>query len=136
MLDWARKFFDDPKTLAVIITSSVIGLFIGVAQGIVQRRYGGWGGFAAAIATAMAVSVIAGLSLHGYLQSEGARLAIVGLCALISRDIWVGLETLGRGLRADPLGFIFRVLDAFRGQAQRTNSSNKLDAGDTEGGKL
>lgn len=116
MTDWFKKLFAEPQTLFVIITSGLVGLFIGIAQGVVQKRHGGWGGFFAAIAKAAVVAVVTGLAIHGFVPSETARFAIVGVCTMVSDDIWEGLKTLGAGLRVDPLGFIVRVLDAVRGR--------------------
>jgi hypothetical protein len=117
MFDWAKKLFAEPQTLTIILTSGIIGLITGIAQGIVQKRHGGWGGFISAILTGIVVSVIVGLAIQGFVSSETLRLAIVGACAVVSEDIWNGLKTLGAGLRADPLGFVVRVLDAIRGRA-------------------
>jgi hypothetical protein len=122
MFEWAKKLFDDPRTLGAIVTSSVIGLLAGFAQGVVQRRHGGWGGFVSALATGVIVAVIVGLALQGLVPSEAMRFAIVGVCAIVAEDIWIGLKTLGQSLRADPLGFVFRVLDALRGQPMRRNT--------------
>lgn len=116
MFDWAKKLFNEPHTLTIILTSGIIGLVTGIAQGIVQKRHGGWGGFVSAILTGIVVSVMVGLAIEGFVSSETLRLAIVGACAVVSEDIWNGLKTLGFGLRADPLGFIVRVLDALRGR--------------------
>lgn len=115
MFDW-RRLFSEPHTLGIIITSGLVGIVTGAAQGAVQKRHGGWGGFFTAIMTAVVVSVIVGLAIEGFVVSETLRLAIVGACAVVSEDIWNGLKTLGFGLRKDPLGFIVRVLDAVRGR--------------------
>lgn len=122
MTDWIKKLFSEPQTLVIIITSGLIGLFVGVAQGVIQRRHGGWPGFFSAVASAAVVAVITGLTIQSFVPSETARMAIVGVCAVISEDIWAGLKTLGGGLRADPLGFIVRVLDALRGRPASTRS--------------
>lgn len=114
--EWVKKLFSEPQTLGVIVTSGVIGMMVGVAQGVVQKRHGGWGGFIASVSTAAAVSVITGLAIEGFVSSETTRMAIIGVCAVVSEDIWQGLKTLGMGLRADPFGFIVRVLDALRGR--------------------
>lgn len=116
MYDWLKKLFTEPQTIGIIITSGIVGLLTGVVQGIVQKRHGGWGGFVSAILTGMVVSIMVGLAIEGFVTSETLRLAIVGACAVVSEDIWNGLKTLGYGIRADPLGFIVRVLDAIRGR--------------------
>lgn len=116
MFDNLKKLFSEPQTLGIIITSGVAGFFVGVLQGIVQKRHGGWGGFFSAILTGIIVSVIVGLAIQSFVTSETLRLAIVGACAVVSEDIWNGLKTLGFGLRQDPFGFVVRVLDAIRGR--------------------
>ena len=73
MIDWIKRLFEDPRTFGAIITSGIIGLFAGVAQGVVQRRHGGWGGFVSAISTGVIVSVIVGLALQGLVPSETIR---------------------------------------------------------------
>lgn len=116
MSDWLKKLFNEPQTLGLILTSGIVGLCVGIAQGTIQKRHGGWGGFFTSVVTAAVVAVIAGLALNDFIPSETARLAIIGVCAVVSEDIWCGIKTLGLGMRADPLGFIVRVLDALRGR--------------------
>lgn len=116
MQEWLKKLFAEPQTLGIIVTSAVVGLFAGLAQGVVEKRHGGWGGFLRAVLTGTAVAVIVGLAIEGFVASETLRLAIVGGCAVVSEDIWMGLRTLGGTMRRDPLGFLVRVLDAIRGR--------------------
>jgi hypothetical protein len=116
MFDWFKKLFAEPQTLGVIATSGILGFLVGIAQGTIQKRHGGWPGFFAAITVAPVVSILIGLAISGYVSSEVARLAIVGICAIVSEDIWFGLKTLGMGIRSDPLGFVARVIDALRGR--------------------
>jgi hypothetical protein len=118
-MDFVRRLFEDERTLRVIIVSSVIGLIAGLAHGFVQLRYGGWRGFLAATLIAVVVANIVGLSIGEVIGSEMLKLSIIGMCAAASGDIWIGFKVLGRGLRTDPLGFVFRVLDALRGQPVR-----------------
>lgn len=115
-MDWLKRLFTEPATLVVIFSSGVIGLAIGVANGIIQRKHGGWAGFCGAVATAAVVAVIVGLGTTSYIPSEPLRLAIIGVCAMVSDDIWAGLRTVATGLRTDPLGTVFRVIDALRGR--------------------
>lgn len=115
-MDWLRKFFQEPGTLLAIMTSGVIGLVVGFANGIIQRRHGGWSGFFAAIFIGIIIAVIVGLGIQDYIQSETYRIAIVAACAVISDDIWAGLKALGQGLKADPLGYLTRIIGALRGR--------------------
>lgn len=116
-MDWLKKVFSDPGTLAVLFTSAVLGLIVGAASGFVQRKHGGWSGFFTAVFTGIAVAIIVGLGVKDYIQSETARLAIVGAAAVISDDIWAGLRAVGRLLREDPLGTVGKLLDVFRGKS-------------------
>lgn len=120
MQDWVKKLFTEPSTLGIIVSSAVVGVVAGVAQGVVEKRHGGWGGFVRAVLTGTAVAVIVGLGIEDFIASETARLAIVGACAVISEDIWAGLKAMGSAMRRDPLGFVARVIDAVRGRGQAT----------------
>ncbi|OAK55055.1 hypothetical protein A3K87_04465 [Variovorax paradoxus] len=116
MQDWLKKLFTEPQTLGIIVSSALVGLFAGLAQGVVEKRHGGWGGFLRALLTGVSVAVIVGLGIEGFVVSETLRLAIVGACAVVSEDIWMGLRSVGGAMRSDPLGFAVRVLDAVRGR--------------------
>lgn len=129
MGDWFKKLFSEPQTLGVIVTSGVVGLFIGATTGIIQRRHGDWPSFFASVATAAGVAVICGLAINDLVPSETLRFAIIGVCAVVSEDILGGLRALGRGLRADPIGFVVRVLDALRGVAPSARAAQALQTG-------
>ncbi len=116
MHDWFKKLFTEPHTLGIILSSALVGFFAGLAQGVIAKRHGGWGGFLRALLMGISVAVIVGLGIEGFVAPETLRLAIVGACAVVSEDIWMGLRSLGAALRRDPLGFIVRVLDAVRGR--------------------
>lgn len=128
MYDWAKKLFTEPHTLAIIISSGLIGLFAGFWQGIVQKRHGGWGGFAQAVISGIFVAVIVGLAIQGWVESEGMRFAIVGAAAVVSEDILAGLKTIGKSIKDDPFGAVFRILDAMRGRPPqpRTPTGNTV----------
>lgn len=115
-MDW-KRFFSDPATAVVLLSSGLIGFIVGVANGVVQKKHGGWPGFFAAICTAVAISMIVGLGIDGYVTNKSLQLAIVGVCALISDDIRAGFMTLGSNIRTDPLGALARIIDALRGRA-------------------
>lgn len=114
-MDWLKRFVNEPGTLIALFSSGLVGLVIGIANGVIQKKHGGWAGFFGAIATGVAVSIIVGLGITDYVKSESFRLAIIGVCAVISNDIWEGLRTFGSGLRTDPLGYIARLISALRG---------------------
>lgn len=115
-MEW-KKFFSDPATVIAFFTSGVIGLVIGIANGVIQRRHGGWGGFFAAIATGVSVAIVVGLALADYVKSETMRTAIIAICAIVSDDIWAGFKSLGGSFRKNPVDFFIRVLNALKGQS-------------------
>ena len=119
-MDLLRKFFNEPGTLIAILSSAVIGLVVGFANGLIQKKHGGWPGFFSAVATGAVVAVIVGLGIQDYVPSETFRIAIIGVCAVVSDDIWAGFKALGQGLRTDPLGFLTRIIDAMRGRPAST----------------
>ena len=127
-MDWAKKLFSEPHTLGIILSSSLIGLFAGFWQGIVQKRHGGWGGFIQALVSGVVVSVIVGLAIEGWVGSETLRLAIIGAAAVVSEDILAGLKTIGKSIKDDPFGAVFRILDAMRGRAPQARSGNTVPA--------
>lgn len=122
-MDWLKKFFTEPGTLAALVTSGLIGFIVGVANGVVQKRHDGWTGFFSAVATGVTISLIVGLGIEGYVHNEAARLAIIGACAVISDDIRAGLKALGSGIRTDPLGTITRIFDALRARPAASAST-------------
>lgn len=136
MFDQFKKLFSEPQTLGIIVTSGTVGLFVGIAQGTIQRRHGGWPGFFSAAITGAVVAVITGLAIDSFVPSETVRMAIIGVCAVVSEDIWAGLKTLGRGVRSDPLGFVVRVLDALRGRDPAARALVEGVAGSTQNAAL
>ncbi len=116
-MDWLKRLVNEPGTLIAIFSSGLVGFVIGMANGVIQRKHGGWSGFFSAICTGVSVSIIVGLGLQEYIKSEAFRLAIIGICAVIADDIWTGLKAFGSSLRTDPLGAIARLLDALRGRS-------------------
>lgn len=125
-MDW-RKFLTEPSTLLGVFTSACIGMIVGITQGVIQRKYGGWEGFASAILTAIVVSVLVGLTLQDYVRQETVRLALIGASAVIADDIWAGLRTIGKLVREDPLGVVARFLNALRGRGADSNSKRDTE---------
>lgn len=117
-IDWAKKFFSEPGTVIVMLTSGALGFIVGIANGVVQKRHGGWPAFFGSVATGTVIAVVIGLGMSEYIKSETLKLAIVAVCAIISDDIWAGFKTLGASFRSNPIESFFRVLDALRGRAQ------------------
>jgi len=113
---WLKKLFSEPTTLTAIFTSGFIGFVVSFMQGLVQKRFGDWAGFFGIMGTGISIAIIVGLGIQNYIQSEALRLSIVGACAVISDDIWLGLKTVGKSIRSDPLGTISRVLAALKGK--------------------
>lgn len=116
MYERLKGLFNEPNTLAVVVTSAAVGIVAGTAQGLLPGRYGGWRNFLAVVLTAIVVSVIVGLAINDFVPSETLRFAIIGVSGVVSEDIWFGLRSMGRKLRNDPLGMVIRVMDALRGR--------------------
>lgn len=119
-IDWLKKLFNEPSTLLVMFTSGALGFVIGVANGVIQKRHGGWPAFFGSALTGTIIATIVGLAVKDYVPSETVRFAIIGFCAIISDDIWAGFRTLGGAFRSNPLEFVFRVLDALRGRSTQS----------------
>lgn len=115
--EWTRKFFSEPGTVITMFTSGALGFLVSIANGVIQKRHGGWSAFWGAVTTGTVIAILVGLSVSEYVKSEAMRYAIIGFCAIISDDIWAGFKTLGAMFRSNPLDAIFRVLSALRGQA-------------------
>ena len=124
MFDWLKRIFGDPLTLGTLFASGLVGLVMGISQGFVQKKHGGWPGFIGSIGTAVAVAIIVGLGLQDYITSEALRLSVVGLCAVISEDIWMGIRAIGRNLREDPIGTVVRLLEAIRGRSSGSSQAS------------
>jgi hypothetical protein len=104
-------------TVAILLSSMVVGLFGSAMAGAAQFKHGGWGGVARALVIGMGVAVLVGFGVSDYVPSQTLRFAIIGGCAAIAEDIWFGLKAIGAGLRSDPLGYVGKVIDALRGKA-------------------
>lgn len=115
MLDWLKKLFSEPTTLGIIFSSAIVGLVSGSAAGVSQYRNTGIHGVVRSCLIGIMVGIIVGLGIADYVQSETAKLAIVGAMAAIGEDIFEGLKSFGKGVRTDPLGYVARMIDAFRG---------------------
>lgn len=109
------------STLAIMLSSMVIGLFGSAIAGAAQFKHGGWAGVFRAMVIGSGIAVLVGFGVSEYIGSEAVRLAIIGGCAAIGEDIWFGLKAIGRGIRTDPLGYVSRVIDAFRGRPASTS---------------
>lgn len=116
MIDWLNSLFESKATLRVILVSGLVGTFAGIAQGVIQLKHGGMAGFFRSICLGALIAVIVGLASHDYIDSELMRLAMVGVCAILADDVYESFKVLGAGLRADPLGYLQRLLAAIRGK--------------------
>lgn len=116
-MDWIKRFFSDPVTVVALLSGGIVGFIVGIANGVIQKKHDGWPGFFAALITSTVIAILVGLAIHAYVPNEALRLAIVGVCAMISDDIRAGLMALGSGVRTDPLGTISRILDALRARS-------------------
>lgn len=108
-------------TLAVLLSSAVMGLIGSSAAGAAQFKHGGWGGVIRALVIGIVVAILVGFGLNDYVDSQFFKFAIIGGCAAIGEDIWFGLKAMGAGLRQDPLGYAGRIIDALRGRPSGGN---------------
>jgi hypothetical protein len=115
-MDGLKKFFSEPGTVITLFSSGLLGIFVGVANGVIQKRHGGWPAFWGSLATGVVIATLVGLAIAEYVKTEAMRFAIIGACAVISDDIWAGLKTFGSSFRSNPLETIFRIMDAVRGR--------------------
>lgn len=106
------------KLLTVAATAGIIGLFAGIARGVVQQRHGGWVPFLRGLMASIAVAVLVGWGLDDAGLSPTKAAAIIGVCAWLADDVLLGLGELAKVFGADPFGFFDRVWKAIRGAKQ------------------
>lgn len=128
-MKWLDSFLEyvsiQSTTVAIMVSSMVVGLVGSAVAGAAQFKHGGWGGVARALVIGSGVAVLVGFGVSEYITSQTVKFAIIGGCAAIGEDIWFGLKAMGQGIRNDPLGYVSRVIDAFRGRSS-TNETGKL----------
>lgn len=107
---------DWEKVLAVAAPAGLVGLLVGVISGIVKQRYGTWWHWGRGLLTAVVVAVLVGLGLHDTSLSPTSQAAIIGVCAFIASDLLDGVTQLATLLKTDPIGFLAKVRDAWRGE--------------------
>lgn len=118
-MKWLDQFFEalsiQPTVATVMLSSLIVGLFGSAMAGAAQFKHAGWSGVGRALVIGSGVAVLVGFGVSDYIESQTLRFAVIGGCAAIGEDIWFGLKSIGSGLRNDPLGYVSRVIDAFRG---------------------
>ena len=82
---------------------------------------------AAALTLALALPATSAFADNG--RTKGT---IIGAAAGVSEDILAGLKTIGKSIKTDPFGAIFRILDAMRGRAPQP----RTPTGDTRPASL
>ncbi len=103
------------KMLSAAATAAVIGLFAGVARGVIQQKHGGWVAFLRGLVASVLVAVLIGWSIDDVDLSPTKLAAIIGVCAYLADDVLLGLGELAKIFGADPFGFARRVWAAIRG---------------------
>lgn len=103
--------------LAYLATGGVLGLFVGIARGIIQQKHGSIGAFFRGVVASIFVAVIVSWGLADTTITNTTQATIIGVCAFIADDILLGLVSLGSLMGRDPLGFFSRLLAAYRGQS-------------------
>lgn len=106
------------KVADVAGTSGLLGLVVGIAAGIVSKRYGDWRGWVRGLVSAVLVGALVGLGIHDSTLAAATQGAVIGACAFVAPDILDGLMQLASLIRADPIGFVRRVRNALRGGGQ------------------
>jgi hypothetical protein len=109
---------DDWNTLlAYVYVSGILGLFVGIARGIIQQKHGSFGAFFRGVVASVFVAILVSWGITDAGLTVTTKGVIVGVCAFIADDILLGLLSLGALIGKDPLGFLSRLLAAYRGQS-------------------
>lgn len=103
------------KALQVAGPAGALGLIVAVMRGVIDQQ-GGWRVWLSGLTAAMLVSVIVGLGLHDTDIPQYMQIAIVGLCAYVSRDILTGVVQLSGMMASSPFGFLKEIRDFLRGR--------------------
>lgn len=101
-------------------TAGVIGLFVGIARGVIQAKHGSMGAWVRGITASLIVGVAVGWGLSDTAFTATTQAAIIAACAYVADDVLTGLLVLGGLFSNDPAAFITRILDGMRGRASKT----------------
>lgn len=91
------------------------GLAVGLAKGVIQRRYTGWGQWLSLLVGAVLVSVLVGLAVHETGLSETQQWAVIGVCTFVAEDLLLAVGAIGAAFARDPLHALQHFWDAIRG---------------------
>lgn len=108
---------DDLQSIVQEVASNPLtyGLIAALARFSVGEQKQGWKTFLEQVVASCFVSfvVTAYLSQEGY--AVGTRTLYVCVIAFLARDVLMALILIGSRLREDPIGFLVRLKEAFKG---------------------
>jgi len=90
--------------MMVAIQSAVIGVVMVILSGAAAEPPHSWREWVKVLSVGILVSVIIGWIAHENINNEMIRSAIIGACAVVSRDILAASQSVGKKLAADPAG--------------------------------
>jgi len=88
----------------VAVQSAVVGALMVILSGAAAEPPHSWREWVKVISVGVLVSVLIGWVVHENISNEMIRSAIIGACAVVSRDILAAAQSVGRKLAADPVG--------------------------------
>ena len=97
-------------------TSGIVALLSGVARLIIQQKYGSWTIFLRGLLSSIVVGVMVGFAVEDYSAMTAGKLTLVAASAYLAEDLLVGFSIMGNLFRQDPLGFLYRIMDAIKGK--------------------
>lgn len=99
-LNWLSQRF----TLLIAIQSAVIGVIMVVLAGLGSEPPHTFRQWVQILSVGTLVSILVGWVAQEYIHIEVLRHAVIGLCAVVSRDIFFAVKSLGSRFAKDPLG--------------------------------
>ena len=105
--DWQKLF-------NVAGPAGAIGFSVAVFRGVINQC-GGWRVWLSGLAASILVAVLVDLGMHDYDAPFSVKLAVVGLCAYIARDILIGLTQVSGMIASKPFETLEKVRDFLRG---------------------
>ncbi len=106
---------DLDRFLAATQTPGLIGLAVGICEGIIMQRYGSWRIWCVGLISSALVAILLGLWLKDSGVSIYMQWGMIGLSAYMASDILAAVGTIGSMVKADPFGLIARIREAIKG---------------------
>lgn len=103
------------KLVESLLTTSIGGLVVGIAKGIINR-YGGLKTWLALLCASVLVSSLTGLALEDSGLTKTQQFAVIGLCTFLAEDILLGLGVLSKMFAKNPVIALQLIWDRFRGK--------------------